>query len=126
MSRFERFNRAGMLGLAAMLAAGCAQMPEAPKAPDVRTKAVADFNTCAKPVYPQEARRFEQTGTVMLSFLIGTDGKVADSKILKSSGFRSLDQAAVVGISKCQFKPATLNGVPEQAWMQMQYVWTLQ
>ena len=123
MSRFNLKLAIPALGLAAVLA-GCANTT-AVKAPDVRTAAVADFNTCAKPVYPQEARRFDQAGTVTLSFLIDKDGRVADSKIVKSSGFRSLDAAAVVGISKCRFTPATLNGAPEQAWMQMQYVWSL-
>lgn len=122
MSRLSLQLAIAALGLAAVLA-GCANTPV--KAPDVRTPAVADFSSCARPVYPKEALRFEQAGTVVLSFLIGTDGRVADSKIMKSSGFRSLDAAAVVGISKCQFKPATLNGVPEQSWMQMQYVWSL-
>jgi protein TonB len=125
MSRFDRLNRAGALGLAAMLISGCAQVRHLSGDPDVRTKAVADFNSCAKPEYPQEARRYDLAGTVTLMFLINADGRVADSKIMKSSGHRSLDQAAVVGISKCQFKPATLNGVPEMSWMQMQYVWSL-
>ena len=123
MSPFNLKLTIPVLGLAVALA-GCANTP-AVKAPDVRTPAVADFNSCAKPVYPQEARRFDQAGTVVLSFLIDRDGRVADSKIVKSSGFRSLDAAAVVGISKCRFTPATLNGAPEQAWMPIQYVWSL-
>jgi protein TonB len=92
----------------------------------VRIPAVADFNTCAKPDWPKASLRNEETGTVTLSFLIGTDGRVADSKIVKSSGFRDLDKAAIVGISKCRFKPGMNDGKPEQAWMQMQYVWTLE
>jgi protein TonB len=92
----------------------------------VRIAAVADFNTCAKPEWPKASLRNEETGTVTLSFLIGTDGRVADSKIVKSSGFRDLDKAAVTGISKCKFKPGSTDGKPEQAWMQMQYVWTLE
>jgi protein TonB len=104
--------------------------PPAPPAPanqnPVRVAAVADFNTCAKPEWPKASLRNEETGTVTLQFLIGTDGRVADSKILKSSGFRDLDKAAVVGISKCRFKPGSVDGKPEQAWMQMQYVWTLE
>jgi protein TonB len=44
---------------------------------------------------------------------------------VKSSGFRDLDKAAVAGISKCRFKPAT-DGVPQEGWQQMQYVWTLE
>jgi protein TonB len=92
----------------------------------IRVAAVADFNTCAKPEWPKASLRNEETGTVTLSFLIGVDGRVADSKILQSSGFRDLDKAAVVGISKCKFKPGLNDGKPEQAWMQMQYVWTLE
>lgn len=104
--------------------------PPAPPAPAAkgpsRTAAVADFNTCAKPEWPKSSLRNEETGTVTLSFLIAEDGRVADSKIVKSSGFRDLDKAAQVGISKCRFKPATVDGKAEQAWMQMQYVWTLE
>ena len=108
--------------------------PPAPPAPPgpvanpnpVRIAAVADFNTCAKPEWPKASLRNEETGTVTLSFLIGTDGRVADSKIVKSSGFRDLDRAALAGIGKCRFKPGMVDGKPEQAWMQMQYVWTLE
>ena len=92
----------------------------------VRVAAVADFSTCAKPEWPKASLRNEETGTVTLSFLIGEDGRVADSKILKSSGFRDLDKAAVNGISRCHFKPGMNDGKPEKAWMQMQYVWTLE
>lgn len=103
--------------------------PPAPPAANpnpVRIAAVADFNTCAKPEWPKASLRNEETGTVTLSFLIGTDGRVADSKVLKSSGFRDLDKAALTGIGKCRFKPGMTDGKPEQAWMQMQYVWTLE
>jgi protein TonB len=105
--------------------------PAPPAAPPgnpnpVRVAAVADFNTCAKPEWPKASLRNEETGTVTLSFLIGVDGRVADSKIVKSSGFRDLDKAAVSGISRCRFKPGMTDGKPEQAWMQMQYVWTLE
>jgi protein TonB len=91
-----------------------------------RVAAVADFSTCAKPEWPKSSLRNEETGTVTLQFLIGVDGRVMDSKVLKSSGFRDLDKAAQTGISKCRFKPGMVDGKPEQAWMQMQYVWTLE
>lgn len=124
MARFKVLNCACTFGLSAMLIAGCAQVPQIAKAPDVRTPAVVDFSSCDKPAYPPQHRVLEE-GTVTMSFLINTEGKVADSKIVRSSGFRSLDKAAIVGIAKCRFNPATLNGVPEQAWVQMQYVWKL-
>jgi protein TonB len=107
--------------------------PPAPPAPaavanpnPVRIAAVADFNTCAKPEWPKASLRNEETGTVTLQFLVAEDGRVADSKIVKSSGFRDLDRAAVAGISKCRFKPGSVDGKPEKAWMSMQYVWTLE
>ena len=86
---------------------------------------MVDFSVCEKPQYPKSSQRNEETGVVTLSFLFGVDGKVADSKIVKSSGFRDLDKAAVTGISRCTFKPATVDGKPEQGWQQMQYVWSL-
>ena len=100
--------------------------PPGPAKTGVRTAAVVDFSTCAKPEWPKSSLRNEETGTVTLSFLIAADGRVGESKIVKSSGFRDLDKAAVAGISKCRFKPGTVDGVPQEGWQQMQYVWTLE
>jgi periplasmic protein TonB len=104
--------------------------PEAPPAtkpaPPARTPAVADFNTCSKPEYPKSSLRNEETGVSTVSFLIGTDGGVKDSRIAKSSGFRDLDKAAQVALGKCRFKPATENGAPVESWQPVQYVWTLE
>jgi protein TonB len=100
--------------------------PPAPPVKTVRTAAVANFSTCAKPEWPRSSLRNEETGTVTLAFVIGVDGRVVESKVTKSSGYRELDRAAVNGISKCVFKPGTIDGKPEQASMQMQYVWTLE
>jgi D-alanyl-D-alanine endopeptidase (penicillin-binding protein 7) len=136
MSRIKRLIRPGaqalnwkaaipVLGLAAACIAGCAQLPAAEKAPEPIIPAVANFASCAKPHYPKESLRNENTGTVTLNFKISADGKVEDSNIMKSSGYRLLDEAARDGISKCQFRPATQGGKPVPAWMHMQYVWTL-
>lgn len=112
-----------VLGLATALLATCATGQAAPKV--VHQHAVADFSTCKKPVWPGESLRKEETGTVTLKFLIGTDGKPKEANVKKSSGHPALDEAAKVGILKCGFKPATRNGVAVQEWMHMQYVWTL-
>jgi protein TonB len=87
---------------------------------------VADFSTCAKPEYPKASARNEEEGTTTISFLIGVDGRMVDSKIQKSSGSRDLDRAAQAAIGKCRFKPAMVNGQPEQAWVPVQYVWSLE
>ena len=99
--------------------------PTAAKAAPVVTAAVVDAQACTKPDYPKTALRNGDTGTVMLAFLIGADGKVADSRIEKTSGFRELDRAAQAGLSLCRFKPGTVDGVPQQLWTKMQYVWSL-
>lgn len=98
----------------------------APPAPTgVKVGAVVSFAACAKPEYPKSSLRNEETGTSTMSFLIGVDGRVAESKIVKSSGFRDLDKAAIAALSKCTFKPGTVDGKPEQSWAPVQYVWTL-
>lgn len=91
----------------------------------VRLAPVADVHACAKPAYPQSSLRNGDSGTVTLAFLIGADGRVADSKVEKSSGFRDLDRAAMTGLAQCRFKPGTVDGVPYESWMRMQYVWSL-
>ncbi|WP_252717157.1 energy transducer TonB [Herbaspirillum sp. B65] len=103
----------------------------APSAPSVdkgpsRTAAVVDPSKCGKPPYPSASQRNEEEGVVTLAFLIGVDGTVLDAKVQKSSGYPELDKAARDGLSLCKFKPATVDGAPEQSWTKMQYVWKLQ
>ena len=77
------------------------------------------------PVYPKASLRNEETGTVVLEFLIGADGLVHDSRILKTTGFRELDVAAQTALSKCTFKPAKVDGVATAMWVKLSYVWSL-
>ena len=100
--------------------------PPAPPAPPVQTAAVINASGCEKPEYPSASKRLEEEGTVQLKFLVGVDGKVLESAVEKSSGFRRLDEAARMGLSKCQFKPATLDGKPQQSWASMKYTWRLE
>ena len=84
-----------------------------------------DFSSCSKPIWPPTAITNEETGTVSLQFLIGTNGSVIDSKVTKSSGFRDLDKAAKDGLALCRFSPKLDNGVPVEGHLHMQYVWAL-
>lgn len=105
-----------------------APAPAAPaaRAESVRTAAVVNAAQCEKPEYPSASRRLEEEGTVHLRFLVGADGKVMQSEVEKSSGYRRLDEAARAGLAKCQFRPATVDGKPEQAWASMRYTWRLE
>jgi protein TonB len=102
-----------------------APAPMVPTAP-VRTGAVVLASSCDKPDYPMASRRANETGTVLLSFLIDTSGKVIESKVERSSGHMRLDEAARAGLALCKFRPATVNGVPTQAWARIEYVWRLE
>ena len=98
----------------------------APRSEPVRTAAVVNSAQCEKPEYPSASRRMEEEGTVHLRFLVGVDGKVIQSEIEKSSGYKRLDEAARAGLARCQFRPATVDGKPEQAWASMRYTWRLE
>jgi len=100
-------------------------MPVVAAAPVV-TAAVISASSCEKPEYPSASKRLEEEGTVTLKFLVGADGKVIESAVEKSSGFRRLDEAARAGLSKCQFKPGTVDGKPQQTWASMKYTWRLE
>ena len=102
-----------------------ASPPAAAPLSGVRSGAFADFKTCSKPVYPKDALRARHYGTVTLGFLIGKNGKVLDTRIDTSSGHIELDEAARDAIMLCRFKPAMKDGEAQEAWMRMQYVWTL-
>ena len=81
------------------------------------------FDSCSRPVYPDEELRQNHQGTVTLRFLVGADGKVKDSRVVTSSGYPALDEAARAGIAKCSFYPAQAEGKPVDAWTLVQYVW---
>lgn len=102
-----------------------AQTASAPEGAPMTPPAGPNQNTCAKPAYPMEALRNEWTGIVSIAFLIGPDGLVKDSRYTKSSGHAVLDEAARVALSRCHFKPGTVDGKPVAAWQVVQYVWSL-
>jgi len=91
----------------------------------VRTSPVVDSRFCSKPEYPSASRRFEESGVVVLNFLIDADGRVVQSNIHSSSGYERLDEAARQALSLCRFKPGTVDGKPEKSWHKLKYVWKL-
>ncbi|MFZ6759739.1 energy transducer TonB [Undibacterium sp. Ji50W] len=84
-----------------------------------------DKQTCEKPIYPKSALMNEESGTVILSVLVGPDGSVVDSKVEKSSGSKALDKATQKIYTSCKFKPGAKDGKPQQAWTKLEYVWNL-
>jgi len=63
-----------------------------------------------KPVYPAMAQSARIGGVVIIEATIGPDGKVIDTKILRSVPL--LDQAALDAVRQWEYTPTLLNGVP--------------
>lgn len=73
----------------------------------------------ADPAYPTEALRAQDEGVVGLQIAVDTTGNVADVDVAKSSGSRTLDSAAVDAARQWHFRPATHQGHPVAAQVQV-------
>lgn len=82
-------------------------------------------SNCPMPEYPALSLRLSESGTVVLEFLIGSDGRVHRSRVEQSSGHPRLDEAARRALSRCKFVPGTINGQPTEAWAKLQYTWEI-
>lgn len=95
------------------------------QAAPVLIPAVIDARNCGKPEYPPSSYLNGEQGAVTLEFLIGVDGRVLESKVVTSSGYKELDRAAQVGLGLCKFRPGTVDGKPIQSRTTMKYIWKL-
>jgi len=75
------------------------------------------------PVYPEIAIRARVEGLVIIEAVIGTDGRVADARVLRSSPL--LDRAALDAVRQWAFTPTTLNGQPVPVIMSVTVQFTL-
>jgi len=57
------------------------------------------------PKYPKRARRMGWEGTVVLDFLVDANGNVYDIRVVRSSGYPDLDQAAINALKQWKFAP---------------------
>jgi len=83
------------------------------------------WELCPKPDYPRASVRNEEQGVVTLSFTVAPSGRLLAAKVVRSSGFPGLDNAAYGALARCRFKPARLEGLQVQATVNVQYVWSL-
>lgn len=79
--------------------------------------------TKAQPVYPDLAREAGVDGTVMVQALVGKDGRVKDTRVVKSIAM--LDGAAEAAVKQWVFKPALSNNKPVAVWVAVPVKFTL-
>jgi TonB family protein len=77
------------------------------KLPEVVTKVA--------PQYPGVARESGVEGTVMVQALVGKDGRVTDTRIIKS--IPMLDEAAAAAVRQWIFNPAEAHEQPVAVWV---------
>lgn len=67
------------------------------------------------PDYPEDARRRGVQGTVVVQALLGKDGLVRRTQLVK--GVAGLDEAAEACVRQWRFKPAMSKGEPVAVWV---------
>ena len=75
------------------------------------------------PTYPEEAQAAGIAGIVVLEIVIGEDGFVIQTSVLRS--IPELDQAAIDAVSQWQYEPTLLNGEPVEVEMDVTINFTL-
>jgi periplasmic protein TonB len=100
--------------------------PPVPVAEGVRIMPKIDAKRSQEPEYPPTSRRLGEQGSLVLQVLVDTDGRVLDTKLVQSSGFERLDQAALDGVkADYRFLSGTLDGKPQQMWYTFKFTWKL-
>ena len=98
----------------------------APAAAGIRVLPRLDPQQSREPPYPAASRRLGEQGSAVLQVLVGPDGRVSEAKLLQSSGYDRLDQAALAGIKQYyRFVPGTLDGKPQPMWFTFRFTWKL-
>jgi protein TonB len=107
--------------------------PYRPAPPPPRPAPVPAFKLTERPVlvngvkvpYPEEARRQEIEGKVLLQLEIDEQGRVRFVKILSGPGF-GLNEAAAEAARSFEFRPGTIGGRPVATWITFTYTFVLE
>jgi protein TonB len=96
--------------------------PSAPRISAAWQQALAAWLASHK-VYPEEARRLGEQGTVTVRFTVATSGQVVDVAVVHGSGSSRLDAAAEALLRNARLPPfdPTMRQVPITATVQIHY-----
>ena len=93
-----------------------AESPPAGKISPVGVTKAAYVIDGPAPEYPEEARSNRWEGRVEVKMLVSETGAVAEAHVVSSSGYRSLDNAAVRCVRGWRFSPKYVDGRAEATW----------
>ena len=77
------------------------------------------------PAYPQSARSRRQQGKVIVRVVISPVGQPTSINLLLTSGFDSLDRAALDAVRRAKFRPYAENGVALEALVDIPFDFVL-
>ncbi|WP_458069344.1 M56 family metallopeptidase [Rhodanobacter sp. BL-MT-08] len=107
-------RRVGFIGLASLML-GSAIVARAAGSDHTNQNAEAElsYNATVRPQYPADAIKHHEQGTVILTALVGTDGKVDQIKVDPTTqASPALIKAASDAVAQWHFNPAMKNGRP--------------
>jgi protein TonB len=76
-------------------------------------------------VYPENAQRAGEEGTVVVGVYVTESGRVTRANVAKSSGYTDLDNAAIETAMRWHFVPAIHSGKVAADWASVQVVYKL-
>ncbi len=87
---------------------------------------VMELISATPPIYPPGELRKGIEGAVKFRVLVNPEGRVLEIELVKTSGNRNLDRAALTHVKrKWKFKPANTNGVAQKTWGQSSVVFRI-
>ncbi len=115
-----------LLGIITMGCSGGTSTPEkAPKVPTAQpgstSNDVVEFSALdekpvvkksATPQYPESLRKSGSEGRVILQGIVEKDGSVSHIRVLKSSGYPAMDDAAIEAFQQFEFSPGKVDNEP--------------
>lgn len=75
----------------------------------------------AEPLVPPSSAVMGHRGFAMFSVLVGIDGRVENTKLIRSSGSPAFDELATAAAKRTTFTPATKDGVRVRMWRTIRY-----
>jgi len=78
----------------------------------IKVKANPNYYQNPPPEYPDLARQMRQEGLVLLLVEVNKEGDPVSERIIQSSGFSLLDQAALKVVRHWKFQPGNIDNMP--------------
>lgn len=90
------------------------------------TKMLASPLNTPAPIYPFEAKKAGQQGTVAIKFMVNELGTVESASVVSSSGYQLLDDAAKQTVNTWRFTPTYINEEPIPHWYQQRVIFEIE